>query len=248
MDCFYLKLAGQELLCRVRYPETADYFTRFAPPSSVVTIPEGRRINEVLRPVMIPDADWREYLSMGMEDSPHTEYSMLTEYCADELAMRDRMILHASAIRWRDRAYLICADSGVGKSTQTKWLQELRPGEFSVICGDRPLLSFHDNEIMVHPSPWNGKENWHGADAAPLAGILLLERKDEDRLLTVPKEQAALQIYSHIIHSGWNPGVIRRIAGMATYMLNTVPVWKLCSANVPASTQLMIDELFCGGN
>ena len=215
--------------------------------------------------VHIDDRNWADYLAEGMEPCAHTEYSMLTPHFSDALLAFDRVILHGVAIRWRDRAWLICAASGTGKSTQAKHLQTLRPGEFSIICGDRPVLEFRSPchcepvtdvtgvairppsppcEIIVHPSPWNGKENWHGADAAPLAGIILLERGEENALVSLTEREAALPFYPNFIQTAWEPENIKKIAELETRMLQAVPIWKLTTFQVPDSTKLLLEAVF----
>ena len=240
---YALQLAGHALPFRTRYADTCDYFRAYGKVLSM----EQQACQEIAGspvPVHIPDIDWREYLQSGMEDCPHTEYSMLTPHFSDALLPFDRVILHAVAIRWEDMAWLLCGESGVGKSTQARFLQELRPGEFTIICGDRPILSFHDNEILVHPSPWNGKENWHGADAAPLSGIILLKRGEENRLACLSEKEAALQLYPHFIHTAWKAENIHMVAELETRMLDLAPVWQLTSHDVPASTRLLLESVF----
>ena len=168
----------------------------------------------------------------------------------------DRVLVHGVALRWKDRAWLICAPSGVGKSTQARFLQELRPGEFGVICGDRPVLEFCHSErseaesknpsptILVHPSPWNGKEKWCGAEAAPLAGIIFLERGGSNQLFSVSPKEIALPFFQQIIQSAKDAEMIRLAAAYETRLLNAVPLWKLVSHEVPDSTRLLLQTVF----
>ncbi|MBR4655210.1 MAG: hypothetical protein IKO68_01220 [Oscillospiraceae bacterium] len=275
---------------------------------SALNCPERSVVRETVR---IPEKDWQEFLKMGMDDSAYTEYSMLTEYTSDALLPFDRIVIHGAALRWHERAYLICAGSGVGKSTQAACLQQLRPGEFSVISGDRPVLEFRPSapapchserseesvssvpfhrhseqseesvssvpfhrhserseesvtpvpersapvaahsvrhsaaqSILVHPSPWNGKENWCGASAAPLAGLILLTRGTENSLCSLTPYEAAYPLYPQLIHSGREPETIHRAAQLEEHLLKSIPVWKLTSFQAPDSTRLLLDQIF----
>lgn len=229
-----VSLAGLTFPCRLRYPETARYFPAPNPAARCV----GGD------PVCLTDEDWQYYLSDGMEDCAHTEFSLLTAAFSDALMDHERIILHAVAIRWRDKSYLIAAQSGNGKSTQARFLQQLRPGEFSVICGDRPVLSFHDNEILVHPSHWNGKENWYGAEAAPLAGVILLRRSEENAICPLSPREAAIRTYAQIIQTCADPEKMKKAAALVTKLLNAVPIWQLTSFQVPDSTKLLLETVF----
>ena len=286
-----LTLAGMTLSCALRFPGTAAYFPK--------PDPAAPRVGG--DPVCLSASDWEYFTGPSVELCPHTEYSFLTSACSEALLDYDRMILHAAALRWRDRAYLICGRSGVGKSTQTRFLQELRPGEFSVICGDRPILEFQTvapaicrqispchspacrdersssvassachsersegsaspqslplqgklsrpaavtDEVIVHPSPWNGKENWYGAEAAPLAGLIFLCRGEKNELTALSPREAAIPVYGQVIQLGVAAEKIKRSAALTTRLLNTVPLWQLSSDQVPDSTRLLLETLF----
>ena len=226
-------LARLTLPCALQYPEAAVF------PAPDPTAPRAE-----IDPVCLSPEDWAYYTARGFDASPQAEYSLLTAAFSDALMDFDRLIIHGVALCWRDRAWLICAPSGVGKSTQARWLQTLRPGEFAVISGDRPILSFHDNEIMVHPSPWNGKEDWYGAEAAPLAGIILLQRGEENRLEALKPRKAAVSVYTQLIQTAAREKKIRQAAELTNRLLRTVPVWRLTSRQPPASTQLLLDQVF----
>lgn len=234
MTDFTVTLAGRSFRVSARYAETASYFP--APDPEAPLVPGA--------PVSIPETDWQEYLQSGMEDCAHTEYSMLTAHCSDALLAFDCVILHAAALRWRDRSWLIIAPSGVGKSTQTRNLQALLPGEVSVICGDRPVLERCGGAFRVHPSPWNGKENWHGAEAAPLGGLILLRRGPENRLYALREDEAILNLYVAFIQTSASVEAVTKVADLEDAVLRAVPTWLLVSDTVPDSTRCLVDGIF----
>lgn len=234
MTDFTVTLAGRSFRVSARYAETASYFP--APDPEAPLVPGA--------PVSIPETDWQEYLQSGMEDCAHTEYSMLTAHCSDALLAFDCVILHAAALRWRDRSWLIIAPSGVGKSTQMRNLQELLPGEVSVICGDRPVLERCGGAFRVHPSPWNGKENWHGAEAAPLGGLILLRRGPENRLYALREDEAILNLYVAFIQTSASVEAVTKVADLEDGVLRAVPTWLLVSDTVPDSTRCLVDGIF----
>ena len=152
--------------------------------------------------------------------------------------------MHAAAFRDEEKAWLIAADPGVGKSTQIRTLQELYPGTFSVVCGDRPVLQLmEDGMVMVHPSPWNGKEFWGGADAAPLAGIICLRRGEEDAVHMLRRKDAVIPVYGSLIHTAICEDIIRRAAAFADALLQGVPVWDFVNRDIPGSTELLYQKV-----
>lgn len=246
-----LRLAGIPIPFSVRYPQTAEILLRHEP--KIEDCSSGFiKDSPIPKTVSIPEEDWKDFLEQGFADSPHMEYSLLTEYFSDAILPYNRVMIHASALFADGAAWLICGNPGAGKSTQTRLLQELCPGSFSVICGDRPVLEFLFSEqagknapaITVHPSAWNGKENWFGAPKAPLAGLILLERGTENHIAAITEREAAAPTYCNMIHSGWEPDNIRRVAELTACLLNAVPIWKLCSFSVPESTRLLLETVF----
>lgn len=271
---FCIALSGVRVRVRARYPDTVRYFRDYAlPEAPQETSPEkgkgtaacggGGVMPESSAPAslcsgeqcappapVLPavaelgDWEWRQSAAAGMPESAYTEYTVLTAFVSDALLDADRVIIHGVALRWQDKAYLITAPSGVGKSTQFKHLNALRPGEFSVICGDRPVLAFDGEEIIVHPSPWNGKESWCGAAPAPLEGIILLCRGEENRLDPVAPRDIALELFPQFIQSCREEAAIRKVADFATRMLESVPAWRLTTFKVPDSTMLLLESVF----
>ena len=240
---FSVALAGVHLPCALQFPELAQRL------SAVPLDPKACPAN----PVHVPAPHWTYFQKLGAEINADGEFAVICCYFSEALMEYDRMLFHSVAMRWHDKAYLIAAPSGVGKSTQARHLQALRPGEFSVICGDRPVLQFCpsvnapanvESSVIVHPSFWNGKEGWHGADAAPLAGIILLERGEKNSICAVTPKEIAIPIYAQAYQSYSKANIAKRSAEMVTRLLGMVPLWKLTTYMVPASTELLLETVF----
>ena len=84
-------------------------------------------------------------------------------------------LMHGSVISAAGQGYMICAPSGIGKSTRTKlWLEEI-PDSF-VVNGDKPLLRVEEDRVIAFGTPWCGKEGWNRNTSVPLRAVFLLER------------------------------------------------------------------------
>lgn len=94
------------------------------------------------------------------------------------------VLVHAAAIACPEGAYLICAPSGTGKSTQVRFWQRAFADDVRVVNGDKPFVRLRGSGLpavggsppLVYGSPWAGKEGWHENVQVPLRGICLLER------------------------------------------------------------------------
>ena len=194
--------------------------------------------------VGVSDSAFSDWASFGNPIDAFAEFCLLCQPTSEKLFQYNRCIIHAAAVRFHDRAFLISAGSGVGKSTQVRTLKDLYPGEITVINGDKPILECHDDgSVIVHPSPWNGKEGWHGAEAATLGGIFLLQRGDKNSVMPMKKTSAVSFLYLQIFQSFTSEKVIRQAGALTEKVLENTPVWHFVSRDVPDSTQLMYEAM-----
>ena len=240
----FVILDGLRIPCEFRFDKTPTFFPEVEPFGFA----------DRSEAVAISDRDWAGFLARDLPNSAETEFSALTSFLSDALIPHERILVHAVAFRFREKAYLILAPSGVGKSTQIRTLQELHPGEFGVICGDRPILRFGRSEqseasalpasepsVTVCPSPWNGKERWKGAEAAPLAGIILLSRGQQNGIYLAERTQAIVHTFPQMIQTGREADTIKKAAEMTTKLLSSAPVYHLVSCDIPDSTAMLYD-------
>ncbi len=225
---------GIALYFSLHFDETIKFFGSFT--KSVETILENA--------ISVKDYEFEDWKLLGNEVNAYGEYSLLSLQTSEALFEHQRFVFHSVALRWHDKAWLITAPPGVGKSTQYKNLKELYGDEFSIINGDRPIIQIMENGgIMVHPSPWNGKENWQGADAAPLAGIICLKQGQDNAIKPLTAKEAAVTVLASVFHSYENEQIVRKAAKLATAMLKPTPVWFLTNKGDLASSALLRDTL-----
>lgn len=246
-----IDLAGIPVWLKLQYAEAYGYFGSFCLDNSgadedscIDNSGTCRELSVKRDEICLSEDDWSLLKKHGFARCGQVEASFLTSFCSDYLLHYNRCIIHAAAFRNSRKAWIIAADPGVGKSTQIRTLQELYPGAFSVICGDRPVLELsEDGDVIVHPSPWNGKEFWGGADAAPLAGIICLSRGESDSVTPVKPKHAALPVYRSLIHTAIDEETIHIAASFADELLHRVPVWNFINRDIPGSTRLLYQEV-----
>ena len=157
-------------------------------------------------------------------------------------------VYHAVAVNAFGKAWLITAPSGVGKTTQLKnWRLMKDVPEVGVISGDMPVLERRsDGSVLVHPSPWNGKEGYRGASAAPLGGIICLERtglREDNLIRSVGGKERLDRCLGQFVCRPETQTQIRNYARLADATLGGVPVWLLRNRGDAESTALMIKTL-----
>ena len=227
-----VSIGGIALKLKLRYSEEYGYFNDYV------------TLEKPICEVHVGETLWRELLKNGYQDCAYMEYTYFPAPISDALLPFDRCVIHAAAVRYRDRAWLLAGPSGVGKSTQIKSLQSLEPGAFGVICGDRPVLELReDGSVMVWPSPWNGKENWYGAEAAPLASIILIQRGEESKVELLSPRDAVVPVYAQLIQTGESLQTMQLAARFEDRLLQAVPTHRLTASDIPTSGQALYTHL-----
>lgn len=178
----------------------------------------------------------------GYKACAPTEIAILPYRTSDYLLNFNRCVYHAVAFLYKNKSYLITAQSGTGKSTQLKNWMQLYGDETKIINGDKPVIEkTNENTILVHPSPWKGKEGW-GDDSlppAPLGGVIFLSQAKENKIERMTNLQAAIPLLSRFLFTVESEENVRQACAIESCILDTVPVFHLSNVGDLASTQLI---------
>ncbi len=231
---YIVKIANKHIRCSFEFLETASFFSDYL-------VDFDYQDKEVVK---IDDYDKELWSSTGNTLDAYGEYSLLCGGISDNLLHHGSCLIHAVAFRYENRAYLIVAPPGVGKSTQIQYLMNLYPDQFSVICGDRPCLSLEENgRIFVYPTPWNGKENWHGAESCELAAVFYLKRGDITEITQLDNKAAILPVFSSLISRREREEDIQYLGNYTEQILEHYPVYLYINGGVPESTVIFYDTI-----
>ena len=232
---FSVNLSGIPFSISVNFSETKKYFRFF----------ESDSINKY-NSVSIPDKLAEKYLHECSSTAltAADEYHLLHLVISNALLPYHRCIFHGTAFLWQGKAWLFTAPSGTGKTTQFKRWKALYRNEVRILNGDKPILEFMpDGQIMVHPSPWKGKERWGGMLKAPLAGIVYLEQGKENTITRFTPQEAVIPIYKQFLYLPEKVEHIRAVCRLEETLLQHIPVWKLVNLGDLDSARLTHDVL-----
>ena len=80
--------------------------------------------------------------------------------------------------------------------------------------------------------------NGHGAEGAPLAGIIFLKHGENSIAQVTPKDVAS-RTYFSIFQSFDTTDIIQRVATLTKRLLGTAPIWELTNRGDLASSELV---------
>ena len=117
-----------------------------------------------------------------------------------------------------------------------------------MISGDDPALELRDGEIVVHPSPWNGKERFGDRSlSAPLGGIVRLEQKQENTIYPLPVCDAIPILFRQFMLRPDNETEILALSALVERILQYAPMWFFENRGDDASTILLRNTFSEGG-
>ncbi len=178
------------------------------------------------------------------ESHEYIEFMELSLAVSDALIPFSRVLFHGTAFLWKEKAWIFSAHSGTGKTTQYLLWKLLFGDEIRILNGDKPFLSFQDNgRILVHSSPWMGKENMGQLASAPLGGIILLRQGQENHIQRIGAKEAAVPLFTQFMFSRLTPADVGAVCALEEQLLNTTPLWLLTNKGDEASARLCRNTL-----
>ena len=171
-----------------------------------------------------------EDAAMGIQTRPFKDEYLETlavyRKICDRMPERDTFLFHCSAVALDGKAYLFTAPSGTGKSTHTRLWREVFGDRAVMINDDKPLLRVTSDSVFVYGTPWDGKHRLSTNTVAPVAGICLLERGEENDVERIAKEEAFPRLLQQT-YRPQSPVALMKTMALLDEVASNVPLYKL---------------------
>ena len=204
----------------------------------------GRTLKQAIpyeiEPVGDPDIVIQSHAESLKQQQPHLsiedcEYLSTGSSFYTQLMKHDGMMLHASCVVLDGKAYLFTAPCGTGKSTHTGlWLKQFGDCAF-ILNDDKPALRLENGIWYAYGTPWSGKYDISRNTKAPVAGIAVVQRGEENEIEPYSGRDAIYFLLTQVVRPRAADYRILLLETMDK-LLNCVPVWKLkCNMNPDAA-------------
>ena len=222
----------------IRIDNQFDYVRNLC--SEYITAPE--------RLVDITVSVSEEELSSEIEKAPefffgdaYGEAVVTYEKISNALPAFDAFVMHSSVVAVDGKAYCFAAESGMGKSTHTRYWKKVLGDRVTVINGDKPIYRFQGEQLMAYGTPWCGKENWQTNAAAPLRALCLLERGEDNAVFPLNAFEMLGELTRQFHLPGGDQVDMAKLMELIDRMVTMVPVYRLRCRNDVSAAETAID-------
>ncbi len=146
------------------------------------------------------------------------------------------LMMHASVILHKGRAFLFQGKSGTGKSTHSRlWLENIPDCE--LLNDDNPVVRiFPDNTVIAYGTPWSGKTPCYRQLHVPVGSFLRLEQAPQNVITRHTPLQAFASILSSCSTMIWDKALYRQVCTTSSAIAQNVGSWQLrCLPNAEAA-------------
>ena len=205
------------------------------------------RIAPVKETDIVIDSKWLEVKEKHPEASDDLGEYMYSGWSFYRHLMNfNGLMLHSSAVVLDGKAYLFAADPGTGKSTHTgKWLEKFGDRAF-ILNDDKPALRLMDGIWYAYGTPWSGKYDISVNTRAPIAGIAMIERADENELSPFTGAEAIHALLKQVNRPKDMQYRIK-LMELLDKLMTMVPIWRFkCNNYAPNAVEISYAAM-CGG-
>ncbi len=191
------------------------------------------------------EQDERDGIPVRAFSDGYLETLAIYRKLCDRLIERGVLLFHSSAVEADGKAYLFTAPSGTGKSTHARLWKEVYGARVRIINDDKPLLRFGDKGAAVYGTPWDGKHRLSENVSAPLGGICVLERGEQNAI----KRLAPAEALPHLLRQIYRPENAEgaaRMTELAIRLAAETPCFAL-TCNMDAEAARVAFEALTGG-
>lgn len=237
MDSFKIQIAGLVTQVLPLYETTAVYCRSYLTDETAALCIAITDEDLAFEQHMLDDEAREEGMKLRKFTPPFLERAAIQRKIAEELLKYDTVLLHGSTVAVDGNAYLFTASCGTGKSTHTRLWREFFGDRAVMINDDKPFLKILADGVIAYGSPWSGK---HGLDtniSAPLKGICMLHRGQENVIRPVSAAQA-LPMLHHQSYVSADSASREKVFSLVEKLAQIVPLWEMDCTKEREATQV----------
>jgi hypothetical protein len=232
----------------------ADVFVSMSPKFETLTKQsEIYKVNDCIHNPDIQITLTDEVIEAFQLKNPHLsldicEYLLVGIEFYEKLLRYDGMVLHASAVSFKDKAYLFSAPCGTGKSTHTKlWRDYFGEDNVKIINDDKPAIRLIDGEPLVYGTPFSGKTDLNLNMSSKLGGICFLKQGKENKIRILSTEESIFNLLGQTLRKV-SPKRMDKLMEILENILSKITVYEMECTISKEAVMLAVENMVKNNN
>lgn len=175
--------------------------------------------------------NWNRWtLLLGKREDAFEELVYIFSY---SILKYNNIIFHGIVMEWNNIGVIVCAHSGVGKTTHTRMWCEIENAE--ILNGDRALCAKEDDNWYAYGAPWCGSSNECKNKKIKLQAIVLLKRGEKNEITQISPLQGALELIQLAFAPSWDKERMNMALNVIDNLTLEIPIYQFkCLPNPDA--------------
>ena len=134
-------------------------------------------------------------------------------------------MIHSAAAVFLHEGILFCGVSGAGKSSQARlWKKYLKAW---ILNFDKPCVLPGGERVLVHGSPWSGKEGYYKNRCVPVKAAVFVVQAEYNRVERLSSSEAYSLLFLHNYLYPFTPDMEKKYEDVIAAAAERIPVYKL---------------------
>lgn len=147
------------------------------------------------------------------------------------------LTLHGVLVEADGKGFLLCADSGVGKTTHARLWRDHK--QALILNGDRAACYQRGDQWVGFGTPWCGTSGEYLNRSVVLQAVVILKRGKENRVSVTN----GISLLTHVVYPNWDRVSTERMLSLLDSFLENLPVLQLeCTSDV-SSVDVLCEAL-----
>ncbi len=168
-------------------------------------------------------AEWSR-ITINQDNSPTAgmaAFEALTFLIYYVFIRKQVLTFHGAIVEEGGRGFLLCADSGVGKTTHARLWRDNKNA--LIINGDRAACVQKQGKWIGFGTPWCGTSGEYLNRCVPLQAVVILKRGEENRIC----KASGVSLLSNVVYPAWDSETTEIMLTLLDGFLKSVPVLQL---------------------
>lgn len=157
------------------------------------------------------------------------------------LLQHNRLMLHASFVKYKGHGILFSGPSGIGKSTQAELWRRTMGAE--IVNGDRAAVGLIDEEWIAWGIPYAGTSGICHNKSAHISAIVILRQANKNQIRSLSAIEAMRYLYPEITVHQWDAKFVEKVTDLLSQLISAVPAFLLECIPDESAVEILQEKL-----